>query len=135
MQIQNNKNIVSGFYIEVINKRNINSIGDYLTEDFIHNGVLRGITGQADAVKMFLNAFNPLENAIEFSLGEDNLVCVHEKWKGIHTGNFMGIKATGKNVHWTSTAVLQIRDGKICRAWDENDFLSLFSQIGSFPKI
>lgn len=133
MQTPENKEIAEGFYREIINNRSVKNIGDFLTEDFIHNGEQRGIKGQTEAVQMFLNAFNPLVNTIEFSLSEGDLVCVHEKWEGVHSGDFMGIKATGKKVLWTSTAVLQIRDGKICRAWDENDFLSLFIQLGSFP--
>ncbi len=130
-----NKQIAAKFYEEVINKRNVDAIGDFITDDFIHNGKLRGIDGQRKAVEMFLNAFRDLVNTIELSLSEGDMVCVHECWKGIHTGEFMGVKATGKNVTWTSTAVLKIRDGKICRAWDENDLLGLFQQIGELPKI
>lgn len=128
------KNIAAGFYEEVINKKNIDAIGNYLTDDFIHNGEERGISGQKEAVKMFLTAFTNLVNTIELSLSEGDMVCVHERWKGIHTGEFMGVKATGRNIEWTSTAILKIRDGKICRAWDENDMLGLFGQIGEYPK-
>lgn len=130
-----NKSIVAAFYEDIINNRNIDSIGKYLTDDFIHNGESRGIAGQLAAIQMFLNAFKGLVNTIELSLGEGDFVCVHEKWKGVHTGEFFGVKASGKNVEWSSTAILQLRSGKICRAWDENDFLSLFQQIGSFPDI
>lgn len=130
----NNKQLAAAFYEEIINKKNVEAIGNYLTDDFIHNGVQRGVEGQKQAVEMFLSAFNNLENTIELSISEGDMVCVHETWAGIHTGEFMGIKPTGKNVKWTSTAILKIREGKICLAWDENDFLSLFQQIGEFPK-
>ncbi len=130
-----NKSVVAAFYEEVINKGNIESIDKYLTDDFIHNGESRGIAGQRAAVQMFLDAFTGLVNTIELSFGEGDLVCVHEKWKGVHTGEFMGVKPAGKIIEWSSTAILQLRSGKICRAWDENDFLGLFQQIGSYPDI
>lgn len=130
-----NKKIAGEFYARVINERNPDIIAMYITEDFIHNGEKRGVDGQKAAVMMFLNAFDPLVNTIEFSFGEADLVCVHETWEGTHSGSFMGVAPTGKKVQWKSTAVLQFREGKICRAWDENDFLGLFTQIGSFPKI
>lgn len=133
--IDANKQIAAEFYEEVINKRNVDAICEFITDDFIHNGEKRGIDGQRKAVEMFLNAFSELVNTIELSLSDGDLVCVHEFWKGTHTGEFMGVKATGKNVNWTSTAILKIRDGKICRAWDENDMLGLFGQIGEYPEI
>ena len=84
---------------------------------------------------MFLTAFSNLVNTIEISFAQNDLVCVHEDWTGKHTGDFMGVPASGKNVKWTSTAILKIRDSKIAVAWDENDFLGLFMQIGKFPEI
>jgi len=130
-----NKNIAAAFYEEVMNKRNVDSIGNYLTDDFIHNGVQRGVEGQKQVVEMFLGAFSGLVNTIEISLSEGDMVCVHESWAGVHTGEFMGVKPSHKKVTWSSTAILKIRDGKICRAWDENDFLGLFQQIGQYPII
>lgn len=131
--LDNNKQIVAAFYREVINNKKIDSIGDYLTDDFTHNGVKKGVEGQKEVVKMFLAAFSNLVNSIEISMAEDDLVCVHETWTGKHTGDFMGVPASGQNVKWTSTAILKIHDGKISAAWDENDFLGLFQQIGKFP--
>jgi len=130
-----NEAIAAEFYEQVINNRDIDTIDKFLTDDFIHNGVSRGISGQRAAVEMFLNAFSPLVNTIEISFSSGELVCVHENWKGIHTGEFMGVAATGKNVEWSSTAILKFSGGKICRAWDENDFLGLFQQIGKYPDI
>lgn len=131
--LDENKQIAASFYREVINNKKLDSIGNYLTDDFIHNGVKKGVEGQKEVVKMFLAAFSNLVNSIEISMAEGDLVCVHESWTGKHTGDFMSVPASGQNVKWTSTAILKIRDGKISAAWDENDFLGLFHQIGKFP--
>jgi predicted ester cyclase len=132
-ELDKNKQIVAGFYREVINNKNLDSIGYFLTDDFTHNGDKKGVEGQKAVVKMFLTAFSNLVNTIEISMAENDLVCVHENWTGKHTGEFMGVPASDKNVKWTSTAILRIRDGKIATAWDENDFLGLFMQIGKWP--
>jgi len=134
-QLENNKTIAAGFYSEIINKNNLDVIGDYLTDDFTHNGVKMGIDGQKAVVKMFLAAFSGLVNTIEFSIAEGDMVAVHETWTGKHTGDFMGVPASGKNITWTSTAILKIRGNKISEAWDENDFLGLFQMIGRYPEI
>lgn len=133
--ISSNKDIVFGFYSEIMNNRNVDKIGEYLTDDFTHNGDQRGLQGQTDAVNMFLNAFEGLTNTITVSLAEGDLVAIHSEWNGTHTGDFMGVAASGKKINWTSNAILKIRDGKISNAWDENDFLGLFMEIGQFPEI
>ncbi len=132
---EDNKTIVRDFYNEIINERKIDTIGKYLTDDFIHNGEQRGAEGQKEAVVYFLAAFSDLLNTIEISFGENDLVCVHESWTGFHSGDFMGVAATNKTIKWTSTAILRIRDSKISQSWDENNFLGLFQQIGEYPKI
>lgn len=134
MSLEENKKIVSGFYQTIINEKKIDFIGQYLTDDFIHNGEQRGIKGQKEAVQMFISAFPDLHNIIEVSLAENDLVAVHETWTGTHDGEFMGVPASKTPVDWQSTAILKIRDGKICEAWDVNDFLTLFQQIGKYPQ-
>lgn len=132
----NNKDIVKGFYQEVINNKNLDAIGNYLSEDFIHNGESRGLDGQKQIIQEnFFNAFPDIKVNCEFFVCENDLVTVHNVWSGTHNGNFLGIEATGKAVQWQANAILKIKNNKITEAWDENDFLGLFMQLGSFPKI
>jgi predicted ester cyclase len=132
----NNKDIVNGFYEEIINNKNLDAIGKYLSEDFIHNGESRGLEGQKQVIQeSFFNAFPDIKVNCEFFVYENDLVTVHNIWSGTHKGNFFGIAATNKAVQWQANAILKIKDGKIIQAWDENDFLALFMQLGSFPKI
>lgn len=134
MGLEENKKVVQEFYHTIINEKKIDFIGQYLTDDFVHNGEQRGIKGQKEAVLQLLTAFPDLENSIEISLSEGDLVAVHSNWKGTHEGEFMGVPATKTPVNWQSTAILKIRGGKICEAWDVNDFLSLFQKIGKYPQ-
>jgi predicted ester cyclase len=134
MGLEENKKIVSGFYQTIVNEKKIDFIGQYLTDDFIHNGEQRGIKGQKEAVLQLLAAFPDLQNSIEISLSESDLVAVHSSWKGTHEGEFMNVPASKTPVDWQSTAILKIRGNKICQAWDVNDFLSLFQEIGKYPQ-
>lgn len=131
-----NSNIVKNFYDIVINQKNLDAIGDFLTDDFIHNGESRGLEGQKQIIQQnFFDAFPDIKVNCEFFVCENDLVTVHNIWSGTHKGNFLGVPATGKHVEWRANAILQIKDGKIIKAWDENDFLTLFMQLGAFPKI
>lgn len=131
-----NSEIVKKFYDVVINQKKLNSIGDFLSEDFIHNGEARGLEGQKQIIQQnFFNAFPDIKVNCEFFVCENDLVTVHNIWSGTHEGSFLGVAATGKRVQWRANAILQIKDRKIIKAWDENDFLTLFMQLGAFPKI
>jgi predicted ester cyclase len=43
----------------------------------------------------------------------------------------MGVAASGKEVAFTSTAILRIADGLIAEAWDEVDVAGLVAQLGA----
>ena len=62
-------------------------------------------------------------------LAEGDLVSAHQRWRGTHRGEFLGIAPTGKQVEFTSTALLRIADGQIAQAWDEVDLMGLSVQL------
>ena len=79
----------------------------------------------------FLTAFPDLSNEILMVVAEGDLVAAHQRWRGTHSAEFLGVAATGKAVEFTSTAILRVEDGMIAEAWDEVDFLGLRSRLGS----
>jgi steroid delta-isomerase-like uncharacterized protein len=133
VSLEANKEIVRRFYAEAINDRDLGAVDRLLSDDFSHDGERRGRPGQRQAVDAFLQAFPDLHNEIVFMLAEGDLVAAHQEWRGTHGGEFLGVEATGKEVAFTSTAVLRIRDGLIAEAWDEVDMLAVLQQVGALP--
>ena len=129
MSSEANKDLVRRFYREAINERDSSACGRLLNEDFVHNGEARGRAGQRQAVDYFLAAFSDLRNEIELILAECELVAAHQRWRGTHDGEFLGVEATGREVEFTSTAVLRVSDGLIAQAWDEMDAAGLLQQL------
>lgn len=129
MSIDANKDVVRRFYAEVINGRDVDAIDHLLTEDFTHDGEARGRDGQKDAVRVFLGGFSDLYDEILVMVGEGDLVAAHQVWTGTHDGPFAGVPATGRSVRFTSTAVLEIRDGQIASAIDVVDVAGLMGQL------
>ena len=125
MSLAANKDLVRRFYAQVINERNLDAIGDLLSEDFVHNGEPRGQDGQRAAVEGFLTAFPDLEHEIVLIVAEGDLVAAHQRWRGTHGGYFLGIAPTGRRAEFTSTAVLRVDGDRIAQAWDEVDLLGL----------
>ena len=52
---------------------------------------------------------------------------------GTHTGDLMGIPATGKPVHVTGMDILRLENGKIKERWAEISALALMMQLGVIP--
>ncbi len=123
------KEAVRRFYREAIVERDASACERLLSADFVHNGEARGRAGQRQAVEYFLAAFPDLGHEIELILGEDDLVAAHQRWRGTHGGEFLGVAATGKRVEFTSTAILRVRDGLIAQAWDELDSGAILAQL------
>ena len=123
------KDVVREFYARAINGRDASACEGLLTEDFVHNGERRGRDGQRAEVQAFLDAFSPLRHEILIMLAEDDLVCAHQRWTGTHVNDFAGVPATGREVTFTSTAILRIREAQIAQAWDEVDLAGLLGQL------
>jgi predicted ester cyclase len=121
--------VVQSFYAEAINGRDAYACERWLAKGFVHNGVKRGAQGQREVVACFLAAFQPLRHEIVLLLAEDDLVAAHQRWSGRHVGEFLGVAASGRDVGFTSTAVLKIARGEIVQAWDEMDSAAVVAQL------
>lgn len=52
---------------------------------------------------------------------------------GTHTGDLLGIAATGRTVRWTGISVVIVASGKIVKEWGEEDALGALRQLGAIP--
>lgn len=131
MSPEENKEVVRSFYAEAINGRDAYACERWLSKRFIHNGVKRGAEGQREVVAYVLAAFEPLHHEIVLLLAEDDLVAAHQRWRGRQVGEFLGCEASGRELEFSSTAVLRIARGEIAQAWDEMDSGAIIAQMKS----
>lgn len=124
-----NKEVVRSFYAEAINSRDTYACERWLAKGFVHNGVKRGREGQREVVAYFLAAFEPLQHEILLLLAEEDLVAAHQRWRGRQVGEFLGCPPSGREIAFTSTAVLRIAGGEIAQAWDEMDSAAIVAQM------
>jgi predicted ester cyclase len=77
--------------------------------------------------------FPHYELIAEDLIAEGNKVFVQARMRATHTGNFMGIPATGRPVDIPVALVYQIANGKIVAHWMLSDNMGLMQQIGVIP--
>ncbi|MET9432880.1 ester cyclase [Streptomyces sp. NPDC006551] len=69
---------------------------------------------------------------VDDQIAEGDRVCTRWTWNATHTGDFMGIEATGKEVSMSGTVIHRFReDGKIVEGWWQYDLLGLMGQLGA----
>lgn len=66
-------------------------------------------------------------------IAEGDLVAVDYTNDMTHSGNFLGIPATGKRVHSTGQFIREVKHGKVTAEWQTTNALGLMQQLGLFP--
>lgn len=133
MSIEDNKKIVRR-YQEIYNSNHLGSLNEVVSENLltprIMPGIPSGIEGAKAAHQIMLTGFPDYQTVINDLIAESDRVVARITMSGTHTGNFMGIPATGKRVEFTGIYIARIADGKIVEHWGEEDGVSLLSQLG-----
>ena len=79
---------------------------------------------------MIHSAFSNMSHPIEEIVGEGDNIAVRLKMEGTHTGDFMGVPASGKHFSVEGTAFLRLAEGKVAELWGIFDQVGLQQQIG-----
>src|SRR4051794_27804582 len=132
-----NKAIVRGFIEEVTNQGDLAAAPQYVATDFVEHygppGLPQGIAAAIGLTKLFLDNFAGYRFEIEELLADGDRVVVRGWGSGRHTGPFMGIAPTGKDIRFRAAHVFQIRDGKLAARWAYPDMLGMLQQLGVVP--
>jgi steroid delta-isomerase-like uncharacterized protein len=109
-----------------------------LPADFIENqelpaGVPQGRDGVEHFFREWTQGFTDRNVTIDVEVAEGDLVTGYQTWRGTHTGEFLGIPATGKTIKVTAVDILRVADGKFVEHWGILDLLLLMQQLGVIP--
>jgi steroid delta-isomerase-like uncharacterized protein len=111
---------------------------ELMSKDVIHhfNSSPVPIVG-LEANKVFnaslFQGFPDIQHSIEETIAEGDKVVYRTTLKGTHTGEFLGIPATGKSAKINDFTLLQIIDRQIVAWWYECNLLALMQQLGLMP--
>jgi predicted ester cyclase len=78
---------------------------------------------------MMRHAFSGLQAHIEDIVAARDKVAVRVRFRGTHTGEFLGFAATGRTVEYVSHEFYRIADGLIAEEWICSDMATLFRQL------
>ena len=70
-----------------------------------------------------------MEFTIVDAFGQGDKIVKYWNFKGIHTGDFFGIPASGNKLDLSGTTLVSIKDGKIASEQDFFDMMSMLNQL------
>jgi steroid delta-isomerase-like uncharacterized protein len=122
---------------EVFNKHNPAAIDEFFAPDFVSHNAPPGTPNDREGLKTlvgaYFGAFPDLKVTIELQVAEGDKVVGYWTMTATHSGELMGIPATGKRVKLTGVSIMRIAGGKIVEEWNEADQMSLMQQLGVVP--
>jgi predicted ester cyclase len=92
---------------------------------------LIGPEGFRPFYKQFIGAFPDIHVVVEDVVVEGDLAAARFSMTATHSGNHLGIDATGNPVSATGMSFTRWRDGKMVEAWNNVDIAGLMKQIGA----
>jgi steroid delta-isomerase-like uncharacterized protein len=119
---------------ELWNGNNPDLIPEIYAEDFVLHtpvGDFTGHDGYRGIYDSYLTAFPDLQFAIADAFGTADKAVMRWTFSGTHSGEFMGVAPTGKQVSVSGMATARIADDRLAEEWAVWDLHGLMQQIGA----
>lgn len=113
------KELVIQFFMEGYQNKNYDFILKYVSEDYIDHSPA-GARSNQDAVNILIavsKMFGNMQITIADVFSENGMVAVRVQYKAVHTGECMGIAATGRNISFEALENFKVANGKIVESW------------------
>jgi len=138
MSLEENKVLVRHLFKEVWNKANLNIVDELCATNFTFSYAPSGISNDLEGYKqtgiIFTSGISDVEATLEDVVAEGDKVAVRYKVSCKHTGEFMGVPPTGKQLEIVGFSIFRIEGNKIVEEWGEMDMMGLMQQIGANPQ-
>jgi len=85
--------------------------------------------GLVDNILFMDSVFPKYEILVDEILAEGDRVMVRARLKGVHTGDFLGIPATHKEVEAPYVVGYEVHNNKITHSWLISDLLKIIEQL------
>ena len=138
MSTEQNKVAVRRFIDEVFVKGNPDAVEKLVTHDFTPHSwgnMPQGPDPLKQATKRVHAGLSDVSMKIEDMIAEADKVAVRLTAQGTHTGEFMGLPASGKSYTISEIHIFHLRDGKIAEHWRDADMMGMMRQLGALPQM
>lgn len=126
--------IIRQWFQEVWNERREEAIDRLMAPGArvhgLSGGVIDGPEGFKPFYRVFCGAFADLRVEVSQTVVEGDRVAALCHVTGLHAGDALGGKATGRAIDLWGTTFGRVKDGRIVEGWNTFDFLTMYQQMG-----
>jgi steroid delta-isomerase-like uncharacterized protein len=133
-----NETLLHRWFEEVWNQRREDAIDELADENVVAYGLtdekgetVSGREGFKNLHRAFLSAYPDLKITVEDAISEGNKVAARCTVRATHAGEGLGVAPTNQPIEFTGLVFVKIKDGRIVEAWNEFDFMKMYSQVGA----
>jgi len=129
--------IFRNWFAEIWNGKRSDLMAKFIAEDTKFHSVsldaqpVHGPAGFQPLYDALVGAFPDIQFTVLNVIESGDYAAGHWTATMTHTGEGMGVKATGQEIDIAGMAILRCADGKAVEVWDEWDRLSLLTRIGA----
>jgi steroid delta-isomerase-like uncharacterized protein len=124
-------------YLAMLNTHEPDLVDRFVAEDYRnHNAfVADGREANRQFWAAFFTGLPDLSATMEDLVMSGDRVVGRFVYRGTHTGELMGIPASGKPVEMRSIDIWRAEDGMFVEHWDELNLMEMFQQMGALPPL
>ena len=117
---------------EAFGKGDMEAYGELVAPDYVYYGPSStySLEELKESARVWWASFPDMSFSMEEIFAVEDKVVFMLMQRGTHTGDFMGIPATGNKFEISGILITRIADGKIVEEWDESDWLGFYQQLG-----
>jgi predicted ester cyclase len=123
--------------MEAFNEGKLEAIDEALAPDFIENQATPGFPPGGEGLKAFVvelrRTFPDFKYTLNKEIAEGDTLMQYLTATGTMTGDFMGMKASGKMATWNEIHIVRMQNGKGAEHWGVADELAMLQQLGFIP--
>jgi len=131
--IETNKEIIQNLYYQCLNKKNLELLKQFISDDFTGGQSKKGAAAFEELILPLFKAFPDIQWHVEDMISDGNKVVVRWSWKGTHTASFNNFAATGKAITAEGMTVYELKDGKITGSLVQPDRLGFLQSLDVLP--
>jgi steroid delta-isomerase-like uncharacterized protein len=136
MSTDENKAIVRRFVDRIFDNGDVAAVDELVDDSFVPH-TWPGVTGKEDfkrTVERMAGSIRDGHHTIADVVAERDKVAVRLTSHGVHTGDFMGVPAAGREYTIEEQHLFRIVNGKVVEHWHTADLLGMMRQIGAMPE-
>ena len=131
--VEANKKLYRDFVEIVINKRQPEAAGRFMSDGLIEHNANIAQVGRSKFLAAVLAGFSDYHGEIQDIVAEGDKIVVRTVWTGTQDGPFLGLPPSGRNLKFTTADFFRIENGKLAEHWDVVDSLPRAIALGLVP--